>query len=329
MRGQRAAARTATVLGGLALVVGAGTTLARVLPGVPGLAPDTWAMATSFTDAGALAYLAALLGLGGAAALGRSPGRLVAGALALVLAAVHLTWVVPAFVADRRPAAGSGELRVLAQNLLLGRADPAALLEAASDADVLVLTEVTEPARRRLEAAGVRERFGHEAGAGVLPRSGASGTHVYSRHPVLDDGPLDPSLGDQHRRVELDVPGMGPVTLVAVHPQRPRRGGTGWAAEQERLRSALPHHRTVVAGDFNAVDSHPSMRRLRADGFRDADDLVGAGWQPTYPAQGRVPPLIAIDHVLVGEGLTATAFRTVPLPGTDHRGVAATLALRG
>jgi endonuclease/exonuclease/phosphatase family metal-dependent hydrolase len=56
---------------------------------------------------------------------------------------------------------------------------------------------------------------------------------------------------------------------------------------------------------------------------------VGAGWNPTYPAQGWIPPLIAIDHVLVSEDLTATAYRTVPVPGTDHRGVLATVAQRG
>jgi endonuclease/exonuclease/phosphatase (EEP) superfamily protein YafD len=323
------AAGLSTAVGGLALAVGAGTTLARLLPGVPGVAPDTWAMVTSFTDAGALAYLVALLGLGGAVLLRRHRGRLVAGVLAVVLAAVHLTWLVPGWVADDRPAAGTGRLTVLAQNMLFGGADPAALVAAAADADVLVLTEVTEPARLALEAAGVRERFPHQAGDGSLPRSGPSGTHVYSRFPLSAEGPLDARIGDHHWRADVAVPGLGAVTVVAVHPQRPVRGGDDWAGEQEQVRRALPRTRAVVAGDFNAVDAHPTMRRLRADGFRDSDDLVGAGWNPTYPAQGLVPPLIAIDHVLVSDDLTATAFGTVDLPGTDHRGVLATVALRG
>ncbi|SDT05551.1 Uncharacterized conserved protein YafD, endonuclease/exonuclease/phosphatase (EEP) superfamily [Friedmanniella luteola] len=329
MTGRRVAARVATTLGVLALAAGATTTLARVLPGVPGVAPDTWVMVTSFTDAGALAYLVAVLGLLGGVLLRRNRLRLVAVGLALGLSAVHLAWLVPGYVADDRPAGGPGELRVLAQNMLYGGADPGALLQAAQDVDVLVLTEATEPARQALEAAGVRERFPFEAGSGALPRTGASGTHLYSRYPVRSDGPLDAALGDQHWRADLQVPGMGSVTVVAVHPQRPVRGGSGWAGEQEQVRLALPRTRTVVAGDFNAVDSHPSLRRLLGDGFRDSDDLVGAGWNPTYPAQGRVPPLIAIDHVLVSDDLTATAFRTVEVPGTDHRGVVAVVAARG
>ena len=322
------AAGAATALGGLALAAGAVTTVGRLVPRVPGVAPDTWAMATSFTDVGAFAHLAAVLGLGSGALLGPSRGRLAAAALALVLTGVHLSWVVPGYVADDRPAAGPGELRVLAQNLLFGGADPAALLVAAQEVDVLVLTEITEPARQALEDAGVGARFGHQAGSSSLPSTGAAGTRVYSRYPLRSDGVLDAGLGEQHWRVELDVPELGPVTVVAVHPQRPVRGGSGWAVEQEQLRQALPRDRTVVAGDFNAVDSHPSLRRLRADGFRDSDDLLGAGWNPTYPAQGRIPPLIAIDHVLVSDDLTATAFRTITVPGTDHRGVLATVALR-
>ena len=329
MTARRAAAGLSTTLGALALAVGTGTTVARLLPGLPGVAPDTWVMATSFTDAGALAYLVALLGLGGGALLRRTRVRLAAGAVALVLAGVHLSWVLPGFVPDDRPAAtSSGELRVLAQNLLFGGADPVALVRAGEDADVLVLTEITEPARRALDDAGIGSRFPHQVG-GTLPSGGPAGTRLYSRYPVASDEALDPRLGEQHWRAELEVPGLGAVTVVGVHPQRPVRGGDGWAEEQEQVRRALPRTRTVVAGDFNAVDSHPSLRRLRADGFRDSDDVVGAGWNPTYPAQGRIPPLIAIDHVLVSDDLTATAFRTVRLPGTDHRGVLATVALRG
>ena len=212
--------------------------------------------------------------------------------------------------------------------MLFGRADPGALVRAGQDVDVLVLTEITEPARRALDAAGIGSRFEHQVG-GMLPWDGPAGTRLYSRYPVISAEALDPHVGERHWRAELEVPGMGAVTVVGVHPQRPVRGGDGWAGEQEQVRRALPRTRTVVAGDLNAVDSHRSLRRLRADGFRDSDDLVGAGWNPTYPAQGRIPPLIAIDHVLVSDDLTATAFRTVRLPGTDHRGVLATVALRG
>jgi len=218
-------------------------------------------------------------------------------------------------------------VRVLSQNMLFGGADPAEVVAAAQSADVLVVVEMTEPARSALAAAGIGERFSYQSG-GPLPQSGAAGTRVYSRYPVQQAGPLDAGLGDHNWLTELEVPGLGALTVVAVHPARPVRGGSGWAAEQERVRTLVPHRRTVVAGDFNAVDSHPGMRRFRRLGFRDSDELVGAGWQPTYPAQGRIPPLIGIDHILLSPDLTATASRTVRVRGTDHRGVVATVAPR-
>jgi endonuclease/exonuclease/phosphatase family metal-dependent hydrolase len=320
--------RVATVAGSLGLAAGAATTLARSVTHVPGLAPDTWVMVTAFTDYGALAYAVAVAALGTAALLVRRPARVAAVLVAVTLTAVHLSWILPRYVPDDRPAAGLEGLRVLAQNMLFGGADADQLVAAAREADVVVLTEITEPAARALDRAGIGASQGYQAG-GAVPASGAAGTRVYSRFPLLGSRPLDPAGSHEHWVVTVDVPDVGPVTVVAVHPPRPVRGGAGWAAGQEHVRTLVPHERTIVAGDFNAVDSHPSLRRFRADGFRDSDELVGAGWQPTYPAQGHIPPLVAIDHVLVSPDLTATSFGTVQLAGTDHRGVTATVALRG
>jgi endonuclease/exonuclease/phosphatase (EEP) superfamily protein YafD len=328
MSGRTVLRRVATVAGSLGLVAGAATTLARSVAHVPGLAPDTWVMVTAFTDYGALAYAVAVLGLGTAALLQRRALRVAAVLVAVALTAVHLSWILPQYVPDHRPATGPGNLRVLAQNMLFGGADADQLVAAAREADVVVLTEITEPAARALDRAGIGDSQGYQAG-GTVPAAGAAGTRVYSRFPLLSSRPLDPAGSHEDWVVTVDVPDVGPVTVVAVHPPRPVRGGADWAAGQEHVRTLVPHERTIVAGDFNAVDSHPSMRRFRADGFRDSDELVGAGWQPTYPAQGRVPPLIAIDHILVSPDLTATRFGTIQLAGTDHRGVTATVALRG
>ena len=319
-------ARAATVVGGLGLATGAATTLARSLPPPPGLAGDTWAMATSFTGFGVWAYAVAVLGLLGATALRRRPARLVAALLAVALAAVHLSWVVPAFVADDRAPLGPGRLRVYAQNMLFGGADPASVVATARDADVLVLTEITTSAAARLDRAGIGASQPYQAG-GTLPTGGAGGTRLYSRFPVRVSHQLAQPLGGTDWVVRVDVPDVGLVTVVGVHPPRPVRGGSDWLEHQQQLRRLVPRERTVVAGDFNAVDSHPGLRGFRADGFRDSDELVGAGWQPTYPAEGPVPPLIGIDHVLVSPDLTATASRTVSTPGTDHRGVLAAVAL--
>ena len=82
-----------------------------------------------------------------------------------------------------------------------------------------------------------------------------------------------------------------------------------------------------MAGDFNAVPDHGPMQRLRRIGLRSVSDIVGAGWQPTFPSGRRViPPLLPIDHVLVNDRLTATSVTTFEVRGTDHRGILTTLA---
>jgi endonuclease/exonuclease/phosphatase (EEP) superfamily protein YafD len=322
-------------VGGLAVAAGllcagaaALTTAARYLPPTSApTAPDTWGVVTAFTDYGLAGYAAALVLLGLGLVLRRSRTGLGLTVLALVLSVLHASWVGPAFVPGPRPAGSGPTIRVLAANLYFGRADPAAVAAAARAADVLVLTEVTAPARQRLRDLGVEQDLPY-AGGGELPTRGAAGTLVLSRFPVRATEPLPSEVEHQNWLVTLDVAGFGPVQVAAVHPSPPRQGRTVWAADHRLLRAALARGSgpTIVAGDFNAVPSHWPMRRLRADGFRTSVDLAGAGWQPTWPAdRSGLPPVVAIDHVLLSPEFTATAAGVQRIPGSDHLAVTATV----
>lgn len=322
-------ARPSTAAATLLLLGSAALLLARYVPAerLP-LAPDTWVMATAFTDLAApgfaLASLAALLAL----ALRRRPARVVLVAVCLAATVTQALLLAPRFVADAAPAA-VGTFTVLALNARLGQADPRALTEAAGTADVVVLTEVTAPLESGLVDAGLARGLPHRC-AGTLPAAGAWGTAVFSRFPVTGTAALSPDLGAQAWSCALAVPGLEQgLTVVAVHPARPRRGGSDWRGEQEAVRAALPTSGPrVLAGDFNAVASHPTQRALVRDGWRSAVDEAGAGWVPTYPADSRrVPPLIDIDHVLVAGGLQATRARSVRVPGTDHLGLLVTVSV--
>ena len=322
------AARWCATFGGAALVVGAGCTLARRIDVVPGIARDTWAMVTSFVDFALLAYGVALVALLVSVLLSRGgPVRLAAIGLTVALTVLHGSWLLPDVVADRDPVAGPERVTVLSQNLLFGAADPSSLRSAAGGADVVVLVEITRSAADGLVASGFEEDFPYASG-GPLPEGGPSGTRIYSRYPLTAGERLDPAGGAQNWLTTVTVPGLGPISVAAVHPRRPRLGGEDWWPAQLQVLEHVPTTRTVVAGDFNAVDSHPSLRQYAARGFRDADDLVGAGWRPTFPAEGALPPLIAIDHLLVSADLTATDFRRVRVSRTDHLGVLAAVGLR-
>ena len=68
------------------------------------------------------------------------------------------------------------------------------------------------------------------------------------------------------------------------------------------------------------------FRNLLRSGYRDAAEQSGAGIEPTFPANWRLPPFIAIDHIL-SRSCTATSLRTIKIPGSDHRGLAATVMI--
>ncbi|MGI3785892.1 MAG: endonuclease/exonuclease/phosphatase family protein [Janthinobacterium lividum] len=323
--------RVAAALGVVAtllLVASTAVLASRYVPyGVLPVSDDTWAMVTAFTDLAAVGHVLALGAAVAAVVVRRRPTRVVLAGLCVTAAVAQVVLLAPRWVADPAPASAT-TFTVLSLNARLGQADPAALEEAARTADVVVLTETTAPQVRALDAVGFAERFPHRD-TGRLPSGGAGGTAVLSRFPVTRTRQLSAKLANQSWVCSVDVPGLThALTVVAVHPGRPRPGGSSWLGEQEDLRAALPTSGPrVLAGDFNAVASHPTQRALVRDGWASAVDQAGAGWVPTYPADSaRVPPMIDIDHVYVADGLRATSARSVTVPGTDHLGLLVTVA---
>ena len=128
------------------------------------------------------------------------------------------------------------------------------------------------------------------------------------------------------------------LTLLAVHPTAPvpPAGASTWRAEHATLLAAAQESgAALVLGDMNATSDHATMRAWRDAGYRDSLEMVNAGWSPTWPSNGitpapglHPPALIQIDHVLVGPALAVTESSTVEVPGSDHRAVVATIALR-
>ena len=82
----------------------------------------------------------------------------------------------------------------------------------------------------------------------------------------------------------------------------------------------------IVAGDLNStIDrAHFALCCAMAIGMRPSNP--GQGLSPPFPADWRLPPFVAIDHVLT-RGCTATSLRTIKIPGSDHRGLVATVMI--
>ena len=248
--------------------------------------------------------------------------------LLVVIAAVglglHAWWFAPQVTGTHRVGfTGAQETTVMAANLLAGAGDSVELLEVADaeDVDLLVVVEITPEALLRMERAGLDDLFGHRAGE---PANGPGGTMVFSRAPLSRAGALPTRFGSWH----LDV--ANGLTVVATHPRAPT-SPRSWLADHDVILTAVIARRPdLVVGDLNATSDHRPLRRLAAEGYRDAAELSNQGWQPTWPANhlgpvwlAALPPLARIDHVLVGPTMTARSSRTVRLAGTDHLAVIA------
>lgn len=279
-------------------------------------------------------YAAVLYAVAGVALLvmaGRVEGRLRA--LGRVLAGLtaagvglHALWLAPAFLGEAETPVGEG-LRVLTVNLLEGGADPERVVGLAQGyrVDVLVLQEVTPAALAGLERAGLTATLPRSAGE---PRAGAAGTMVFARSPLRDVRRVPTSLGSWAMTL------ADGTRLVAAHTAPPVGDGETWADDHRAIRSSVAAYDgpAVVAGDLNATTDHAVLHELRGRGLADAAALVGAGWQPTWPASDGprllglpLPPMLALDHVLVSDAFRVVSTETADVGGTDHRALVAIL----
>ncbi|WP_236950168.1 endonuclease/exonuclease/phosphatase family protein [Mycobacterium sp. MS1601] len=276
------------MVGGGLLVAG----IAGVTAHFIGPVSNTATIVAAFTPLLILAALAASVVF----AVGR---RWWAAGLAVVVTAVGLWSQLPLYRADPAAAAAVGrqDIRLMQANIMLGQADPNAVVAAVRDrsVDVLTVIELTESARSGVEAAGLRELLPYSV---TFPRFGGGGAGIYSRYP-LESGELLAGFALNNIRAELKMPGAEHIAVYALHPIPPfPEPAWKWAAELERLHTVLggETQTMVIGADFNSTFDHKRFRDLLAGSgaagspeLRDAAEYVGAGIVATYPADRRIP----------------------------------------
>jgi endonuclease/exonuclease/phosphatase (EEP) superfamily protein YafD len=253
----------------------------------------------------------------------------LAAAVAVPLLTAQLAWLAPRFATEPTQATAGPRLRVMVANVLVGGASAGAVAAAvrAERPDLLALVELTPQLATALDGTDLAELLPFHA---LDARAHPGGVGIYARRPLDGAGPLGGTHLPCHRAaVELD--GGHLVGVLAVHAFPPRPGTTElWRGDLEAIRAAAARHAgpLVVAGDFNATADHASFRALSDAGLRDAHEARGRGLVRTWPAQGPLPPLLHLDHVLVSPDLAVLAVRERAIRGSDHRAVVADLALR-
>jgi endonuclease/exonuclease/phosphatase (EEP) superfamily protein YafD len=244
-----------------------------------------------------------------------------------VLASAALGLVVRSRgVPRRQPEAGGPTLRVLTSNLLVGRADPEAVVARVRQegVDVLFVQELTSNAQNRLKQAGLEDLLPHTQ---IEHKDGGPrGSGIYARFPLSEGPPLASTFAAQPTAL-LELPDGEQVELICVHPRAPLEPGNSahWRAELAVLPAPgkLPR---VVAGDFNATPDHGAFRDVLRLGYADAAIQTGTSLIRTWGPPGR-DPWLTLDHVLVSRECAVLACSVHMVPGSDHRAVYAQVRL--
>ena len=272
------------------------------------------------------AVLVVLLGFGAWRQRDARKPPMAAAALAVAGLGLHAWWFAPQVVgAAPEPAQGAERITVMNANLFEGLANAEEVVDAVrvNEVDILVLEEITPDLLTQMDAAGLAELLPERVGE---PDYMVAGTMILANRPLTD-----------HVRLRTTFQGWeakyGELTVLGVHPVAPV-DPAGWRADHAAiLKQAEADDADLILGDMNATPDHDVMRRLDDAGYRDAGEVSNEGWQPTWPANHvgilpLLPPLVRIDHVMIGDSMASLGTHTVDIDGTDHLALVATVARR-
>lgn len=253
-------------------------------------------------------------------ALARSRTGSIINAVIIVMAVVTQ---LPLFLTSGQPLPGP-RLTVFQANLEIGAADAHSLVRTVVEEQVDLFTaqELTVQALFDLDGAGINDQLPYRT---VEPHEGGAGTGLWSRYPLTNvQRYTDYSFAVLS--ADVVVPNGPTTTAVAAHvlPPWPYPSDI-WSDELHRMRSLLDMlssdgNPVVVGGDFNATLDQPQFRNLIGSNYSDATSQSGSGILNTYPTDRPLPPLLALDHVLLHKAHAVNAF-TVGVTASDHRGL--------
>ena len=255
--------------------------------------------------------------------------------LSLLLTAAlagYVYWTAPFFVPPDTSTAADpadpGTVRVMTINALYGRADAESVvhLVESQHVEVLSVQELTPAFTEALTDAGLDELLTHSLTVPVADSPAGSG--LWSSTPLTEEDQL---AGTSFAMPSALVAAGGTdVRVTVVHPHPPMPTDiTTWRTELVELTEQVHADDTpqILAGDFNATYDHAGFRDLLGSRFWDATREWGAGPAVTWPEGSQVPPLFALDHVVVERDMPVSDVVTMQVPGTDHRALVATVVV--
>ncbi|WEV46355.1 endonuclease/exonuclease/phosphatase family protein [Bifidobacterium sp. ESL0690] len=272
--------------------------------------------------------------------------RWFAALLALACLGLQGWWQYPYFVAkthlDDAAVSAVGEshadthdsyARVMTANVYKGRASAKAVVEAVRDqrVEVLALQETTKPFVRALKAEGIDDYLPYSQ---ISSSDGKYGNALFSATAL--DSPADDDVDSSASFMPGGTVSFGdgktPIRFVSVHTTSPKPGyWDDWRTSLDEVAAMRSHKndRYVLMGDFNATTDHTPFRNILGSRFHDAAQSSDNGFVFTWPAnKPGVPKFAGIDHIVLDQGITAGQVSTLPIPGSDHAALLATIAVK-
>ncbi len=252
--------------------------------------------------------------------------RYKSAALAGVVAAVNLAFILPLYLSGATPPADGPRVRILLANVHTANTQYQKVLDyvEACHPDVVALLEVDDAWMGAL--APLNASFPHTVKA---VRDDNFGMALWSRRPFADWGTrffgeaCVPTID-----VQVLVDGV-PLRVLATHPLPPT-SDESVALRDEHLALLASYAESlkgakVIVGDLNTTSWSPCFGELEeGSGLRDS--RRGFGVQPSWPAG--LPWLwVPIDHCLVSPDVGVISREVGPDIGSDHYPVLVELSL--
>lgn len=267
--------------------------------------------------------------------------RWVWATLFLITMATAGSWIIRVPRADRATGATGAtatdariSMRLLSMNVHSRNRSTEAILEliAATDADIVVMVESSWYLMKALsDSETITHRYPYRFG---LESRNYGQIVVLSRYPGFDrpDEIATPDLANHwgFRAGYLDINGTM-LRFAAVHAPSPRTETT-WgygistfdrlATHFERMGSAVGASGipSVLIGDLNCAPTNTRSKHVNETlGLRRAKP--SSVCDGTYPSNLPWFARSSIDGAFVSEQVRVEHWKTVPIPGSDHRGI--------
>lgn len=219
------------------------------------------------------------------------------------------------------------EIVIYSHNVRWHSGDPTAIAAAiaAADPDVIVLQEVWPELRQVM--ADDPELTDYRFRATEIVNAPA-GLAVWSRWPMSDAG-----LSYVAKRPILEATIEGPsgaFRVRGVHLASPITNANvlDWIEGLADLEDVDAEGASIMAGDFNSTNDHAQFRQVLDQGWTDAHEPKGCGFDATWPVGTRLPfSVLRLDHVLVSDDFEVLAVEIGEANGSDHQPVVATVRL--